>query len=262
MAAFLYRVLLRVLDPTTLAVLLLLAAPFFRRRVGVRRLCYGLGLGILLVCGNGWVVRSLTVRLESAYPSPTPIPAADAIVILSGGVHASTPPRPTVEVNDAGDRVLYGAELFRRGLAPQIVCTGDVGTGGIALRSEAEDMADMLVMIGVPKPAIVLETKAKNTHEHAVNLCPMFEERNIKRVLLVTTAMHMPRSVGVFRRSCPTVDYIAAPTDFHAVDRLPVAVPWYRHAITLLPTPGNLAGFSALAHEYLGLLYYKLRGWV
>jgi uncharacterized SAM-binding protein YcdF (DUF218 family) len=260
MAGFLYSVLLKLLDPTLIGLALLIAAGLLRRRRTIRRLSYALGLAILLVCGNGSVVRSLTHRLESQHPAPEPIPAADAILVLSGGIHARTAPRPTVEVGEGGDRVLYGAELFRRGHAPQIICTGNVGTGRIALRAEAEDMADLLVMVGVPRSAIVLETAAQNTHEHAVNLCPMFQERGIKRVLLVTSAIHMPRSIGVFRRSCPTVEYVPAPTDFRAVE--PNPAPWYYYAAYVLPTPHNLADFSNVAHEYLGLLYYTLRGWV
>jgi hypothetical protein len=70
----------------------------------------------------------------------------------------------------------------------------------------------------------------------------------------------MPRSIGVFRRSCAGVEYIAAPTDFRAVE--PIPVPWYRHLAAVVPTPHNLASFSNLAHEYLGMFYYRLRGWV
>ena len=260
MLGFLYSFLLKLLYPTSIALTLLIIAPFFRRRAGWRRLCYLLGILVILVTGNGWLVRSMTRHLESQVPTPDPLPSADAILVLSGGIHARTPPRPTVEVSEAGDRVLFGAELFRRGLAPLVICTGDVGPGTIGRRPEAEDMAELLAMIGVPKPAIVLETKAKNTREHAVNLCPMFAERRIARVLLVTTAMHMPRSIGVFRNICPGVEYVPAPTDFHAVE--PAPVPWYRHVAVLLPTPYTLADFSSASHEYIGMLYYRLRGWM
>jgi uncharacterized SAM-binding protein YcdF (DUF218 family) len=258
MFGFLYSVFLKLLYPTSIALVLFVAAALSRG--GLRRVYYGLALAVLLVCGNGWVVRSLIERLESAHAAPDPIPTADAIVVLSGGIHARTPPRPTVEVSEAGDRVLFGAELFRRGKAPQIICTGDVGTGAIGRRPEAEDMRDLLVMVGIPESAILLETRAQNTHEHAVNLCPTFTARQIKRVLLVTTAMHMPRSLGVFRRSCPAVEYIPAPTDFRVT--FGPEIPWYRHAVALLPTPHTLADFTNVSHEYLGLLYYWLRGWV
>ncbi len=256
MLGFLYSVFLKLLYPTSIALALFLAAAVTRG--GLRRACYGLALAVLLVCGNGWVVRSLTLKLESAHMAPDPIPTADAIVVLSGGIHAKTPPRPTVEVSEAGDRVLFGAELFRRGKAPQIICTGHIGTGSIGRRPEAEDMKDLLLMVGIPESAILLETEARNTHDHAVNLCPTFASRQIKRVLLVTTAMHMPRSLGVFQRSCPAVQYIPAPTDFRATFGPPV--PWYRHAASLLPTPQTLADFTNVSHEYLGMLYYWMRG--
>ena len=259
MLGFLYSVLLKLLYPTSVALILFVAAAIVRRSAP-RRLFYGLALAVLLVCGNGWVVRTLTRNLESMHPAPDPVPSADAILVLSGGIHARTPPRPTVEVSESGDRVLYGAELYRRGKAPQIICTGDVGTGAIGLHPEAEDMAELLRMIGIPDSAIVLETKAQNTHEHAINLCPIFEERKIHRVLLVTTAMHMPRSIGVFRRSCPAVEYVPAPTDFRVTSGPPV--PWYRHVIDLLPTPQWLADFTSVSHEYIGLMYYWLRAWI
>jgi uncharacterized SAM-binding protein YcdF (DUF218 family) len=205
MLGFLYSVLLKLLYPTSVAIVLLIAAALVRR-AALRRLFYLVALAVLLICGNGCVVRSLVLHLEAMHPAPDPVPSADTILVLSGGIHAKTPPRPTVEVSEAGDRVLYGAELYRRGKAPQIICTGDLGTGAIGPRPEAEDMAELLRMIGISDSAIVLETKAQNTHEHAVNLCPIFEERKIQRVLLVTTAMHMPRSIGVFRHSCPAVE--------------------------------------------------------
>ena len=260
MFGFLYSVFLKLLYPTTIALVLLIVAPMFRRGSMLRRACYVLGIATLLVCGNGWVVHRMIRALEWQHLPPQPVPTADAILILSGGIYAATYPRPTVEVSESGDRVLYGAELFRRGRAPQVICTGDVGTGGIARRSEAEDMADLLEMVGVPRVAIVLEKKAQNTHEHSVNLCPMFAERQIRRVLLVTSAIHMPRSLGSFQRGCPNVEYIPAPADFRTIQSLPV--PWYRHAVALLPTPRSLADFTDASHEYLGMFYYRLRGWM
>jgi uncharacterized SAM-binding protein YcdF (DUF218 family) len=260
MMGFLYSVLLKLLYPTSIALALLIAAALLRRRPVVRRLCFGLALATLLVCGNGWVVNRLIRGLEWQHLPPDPMPTADAILVLSGGIHAARPPRPTIEVSEAGDRVLYGAELFRRGRAPQVICTGDIGTGSIGRRPEAEDMADLLEMVGVPRASIVLETKARNTHEHAVNLCPMFRDRQIGRVLLVTSALHMPRSLGVFQHSCPAVQYIPAPTDFRATQPLPA--PWYRHTVAFLPTPHSLVDFSDATHEYIGMLYYRLRGWL
>lgn len=260
MFGFLYSVLLQLLNPAVVATALLLAAALLRRRQAARRLCFALALGVLLVCGNGLVVHRMVRALEWQHLPPDPVPSADAVVILSGGMRAQNYPRPTVEVSETGDRVLYGAELYRRGKAPVVISTGGVGPGSVARRPEAEDMADLLEMVGVPRPAVVLETESQNTHDHALNLCPMFVERRIGRVLLVTSAMHMPRSLAVFRRGCPQVDYVPAPTDFRATR--PLSGAWYRTAAAMLPTPRNLMEFSDATHEYIGMLYYRLRGWI
>ena len=257
--SFLYSLFLKSLYPTSLAVLLLLASAVLRKREKLRRALFWMAVVILLVCGNGWVGEYSIRNLERRYPSPNPVPEADCILVLSGGTLAKIPPRPTIEVSEAGDRVLYGACLFRQHRAPRILCTGDVGTGGIALRPAALDMAELLESVGVPKEAILTEVEARDTHQHARNLEPVFKERQFKRVLLVTSAMHMPRSVGVFRKLCPQVEFIPAPTDFRVVD---FPLPWYRELAELIPTPIHLVNFSDMMHEYLGIAYYKLRGWM
>jgi uncharacterized SAM-binding protein YcdF (DUF218 family) len=258
--SFIYGALLKLLYPTSIMLVLVVAGMALRRRARARRVCFAAALFALLAGGNGWLVSGMTRRLEGQFLSPDPMPQADAIVVLSGGVHGKTPPRPSVEIGDAGDRLLYGAALYRQGKAPEIICTGNVATGGVAARPAAEDMAELLQLIGVPSSAIASEIESENTHDHAVNLCPVFQQRQIRRVLLVTSALHMPRSVGVFRRACPTVEFVPAPTDFRAPYERPVA--WYRGSLSLLPTPRSLLDFSDAAHEYVGIAYYKLRGWL
>jgi uncharacterized SAM-binding protein YcdF (DUF218 family) len=260
MPAFLYSSLLSLLNPLSIAFLLLIAAALLPRRPVARRTFFGLALALILIGGNRWIVAAMLRSLEGQFLPPTPIQSADAIVVLSGGTLPRLPPRPTVEVTDAGDRVLYAAELFRLGRAPLVIVSGDVATGGVAPRSAAEDIAELLERVGVPGSAIVLERKARNTHEHALLLCPVFRERNLGRVLLVTSAIHMPRSLGVFRHACGSVDYIPAPTDFRTTDGPPA--PWYRQAVNLLPTSSAFVDFTDAGHEYLGILYYHLRGWL
>ena len=102
--------------------------------------------------------------------------------------------------------------------------------------------------------------QAESCRRVHVNLCPTFAQLGIHRVLLVTSALHMRRSVGVFRHSCPSVDYVPAPTDFRGIYGLPE--PRYRAVSRLIPTPRALLDFSDVTHEYVGILYYHLRGWL
>jgi len=258
--AFLYSILLKLLYPTSLSILLLVAAALFRKRKVVCRTCFGLALAILVICGNGWLTAALAKHLEWQYMPPNPVPNVDCILVLSGGIRSRVAPRPTVELAEEGQRLLYGAYLYRQHKAPCIICTGNVATGGVAARPAAEDMAEFLEEIGVPKEAIVVETKAEDTHQHAKNLYPVLQQRKFKRVLLVTSAVHMPRSMGVFQRLCPGIEFIAAPTDFGVTE--PIPAPWYHHLVAMIPTPRNLLSFSDVMHEYLGIAYYRMRGWI
>ncbi|HRT10061.1 MAG TPA: YdcF family protein [Candidatus Paceibacterota bacterium] len=334
--SFLYSILLKLLYPTSIAILLLLASAVFRRRARMAQtavgsppqvsgpilprlevcsslraprsellaaLCFWSALAVLLLCGNGWLVGVLTRHLERQYPplaeamdhgantlerpsevsdqasvvgvatpdsrpplnpqdsGPTPHPSvrADCILVLGGGTWPKLPPRTTVEVAEAGDRVLYATHLFRTGWAPKILCTSGIATGGIGLQPGSDIMAELLTNLGVPRDAIVQESASRNTREHAVNLESMLKEQGFHRILLVTSALHMPRSMGVFRKNCPTIEFVPAPTDFRIVDR---ELPWHRELVNLIPTPSSYLQFSETMHEYLGMAWYKLRGWM
>lgn len=260
LSAFLYRAFVKMLSPTAVALVCLIAGIAFRSRPVVRRICHGLAVSILLFCGNGSISETLVRRLESQYPAPQALPQAGAILVLSGGVNPRIPPRLTVEVGEAADRVLYGAHLFRQKRAPLVICTGNVVPSGSPQRSTAEEMAELLAVLSVPPDAILTERRARNTREHALNVCPMLTSRGIDSVLLVTSAMHMPRSVQTFRRLCPSVVFVPAPTDFRWTDE--PRPPWYRDLVRSIPTPANLMNFSDALHEYVGIEYYRLRGWL
>ena len=256
---FLYSFFLKLLYPTSVCLVLLLAAAVLHKRKVASRICVWLGVAVLLICGNGWVDEALARHLERQYLPPQPLPEADCILVLGGGALAKIPPRTTVEVSEAGDRELYAAHLYRQGKAPCVLCTGKSGIGGVVPHPEAEDMKELLEMVGVPGEAIILETEATNTHQHGTNLRAVFQVRHFKRVLLVTSAMHMPRAMGVFWRDCPGIEFIPAPTDFRITER--VSAPWYQELKALVPTPSNLELFSEAMHEYVGMAYYRLRGW-
>lgn len=260
MVSFLYSVFLKLFYPTSVSLILLFGSAAVRKRKGLSRVLFWSGIAVLFICGNGWLIGAMTRNLEWRHLPPNPMPTADAILVLSGGLADRIPPRPTVEVADAGDRLLYAAYLYKQGKAGVVICTGGVATGGIAPRPAAEVMTEFLGMVGVPREAIITETKSGDTHKHAINLGPMFKERAMKRVLLVTSALHMPRGMGVFRKQCPGIEFIPAPTDFQVTEKLPM--PWYRHLTALIPTPSHLLAFSEAMHEYLGIARYRLSGWM
>ncbi|HYW20599.1 MAG TPA: YdcF family protein [Nodularia sp. (in: cyanobacteria)] len=232
------------------------------KRPRIAAIAISLALSLLLICSNGWVAKSLVRSLEWQYLPPIPVPNAEAIVVLGGATKSVYPPRPTVDLSESGDRVIYAAQLYRQQKAPIIILSGgriDWRGGG---DPESADMADVLTSIGIPSEVIVQEPDSLNTYQNAVNVKKILQSRGIGKVLLVTSAMHMPRSLKIFQRQ--GIDVIAAPTDFlvsqgevQELSSTPKAA-----ILNLLPDTSNLHQFTSALKEYIGSFVYSWRGWL
>lgn len=263
MFLFLSKLLPLFLYPLGIAcILLVVALVMLRKPSRWVSLPVSLALIVLLLGSNSWIANNLVRSLERQHIPETELPTAEAIVILGGATKSAVAPRPAVDLKEQGDRVLYGAQLYREGKAPLVIPAGgriDWYGGG---SSESEDMAQLLEFFGVPAAAIVQEPKSLNTYQNAVNVRQILQEQGINRVLLVTSAMHMPRAIRIFQRQ--GIEAIAAPTDFlvtsQEMDELsnsPQAT-----ALSLLPDAEQLEQTTKSLKEYLGMLVYYLRGWL
>ncbi|HEY9612981.1 YdcF family protein [Allocoleopsis sp.] len=217
---------------------------------------------VLLLASNSWVANGLVQSLEWQQLPPKTVPTADAIVILGGATKSAFPPRPGVDLSEQGDRVLYGAQLYREGKAPLVIASG----GRIEWRgggpSESADMAQILKTVGVPSSAILQDPTSLNTHQNAVNVKKIIQERGIRRILLVTSAMHMPRSLRIFQRQ--GIDAIPAPTDF-LVSQQELEEPnssAQAIMLSLIPDTERIDRTTRALKEYIGMAVYRLRGWL
>ncbi len=260
---FLSKFLPLFIYPLGVACLLLLALLLRRGRARRERFALLLAFLALWLGGNRWVSLSLARSLEWQYVPAGDILPAEIIVVLGGATRSPHPPRPTVEVGEAGDRLIYAAQLYHQGKAPYLLVTGGIlpFTGETA--TEADSMAALLRLLGVPDTAIWRETQAVNTYENAVYTRELLSERGIDRAILVTSALHMPRAVGVFTRQGITVT--PAPADFSLTERDWQGM-WGGNVpaflLGLLPDAHNLELTTRALKEYLGLLIYRLRGWL
>ncbi|GAB1541759.1 YdcF family protein [Scytonema sp. NUACC21] len=243
-------------------VCLLIALVLLWKRPRVAAFLIGLAFVVLLVSSNSWTARFLVRSLEWQNLPAVEIPNAEAIVVLGGATKSAVPPRPSVDLNESGDRVIYAAQLYLQKKAPLVVLSG----GRIDWRgrgsSESGDMEIILTSIGVPKSAIIQEPDSLNTYQNAVNVKKILESRGIRRVLLVTSAIHMPRSLLIFKRQ--GIDAIPAPTDFLVSEgEIQELTSSPKSAIlNILPSADNLQSFTSALKEYVGLFAYRLRGWL
>ncbi len=264
MFLFLSKLLPLLIYPLGLAcVLLVLALVWRRRRPGWSTGAIALALGLLLLGSNSWVATAAMRSLEWRYLPNAPLPAADAIVVLGGAIKPALPPRPWIDLAEEGDRVIHGAQLYLAGKAPVVIFSGGRITWGQGPdRPESADMTALAMALGVPDNAIIQEPESLNTFQNAVYTKVILEEQGLGRILLVTSALHMPRSLAIFAKQ--GIDAIPAPTDFHGVyDPFdPARTTWQGQLLSLMPQSGHLDRVTNVLREYIGIGIYWLRGWL
>lgn len=211
-------------------------------------------LGLLWALSAPWTADRLSAWIESAYPVVTlqETAPADVAVVLGGGLSREGT-KPVENLGEAADRVLRGARLYRAGKVTHVLAVGGRMPWTGAARSEAEAMRDLLEEWGVPRDAIVLESGSQNTRENALGAARVIRARGWGRVLLVTSAAHMPRAVEAFR--LVGGDVMASPTDYRYLGPSPLDM------LDFLPSAAALAQSAAVVHEIIGLWVYRWRGW-
>lgn len=252
------KILALLAQPSSIAVLLILAGLWRMRRGEAGRLARRLvsaGVLVLLVGGLAPVGNLLVLPLEQRF-ARVPAPAADDRVdgiILLGGFEDGwvSSGRGGLGINEAGERLTEGLRLALRHPQAKVVFTG--GVGGLLSRNQeaTEPIAKFLIDAGVASDRIVLESRSRNTYENAVYTRDLVKPRAGERWYLVTSAFHMPRAMGLFRKA--GFDVVAYPVDYRT--RGPEDLTRFFERI-----PQGLLRLDLGANEWLGLLAYRALG--
>lgn len=221
----------------------------------------GCALIVLYLSSNGLVANYLLKSLEWQY-LPSQIPQADAIVILGGATRTPASPRPMVDVTEQGDRILYGGKLYLEGKAPVIIATGGRAQWRGGGNPESQDLLELLKLMGIPETAVIQEPLSLNTYENAVNVKKILQEKNLKKVLLVTSALHTPRAYAIFKKQ--DIEAIPAPTDFLISEQELAEIEDNTESLllNLLPDALALDRTTKVFKEYIGTFIYWLKGWL
>jgi uncharacterized SAM-binding protein YcdF (DUF218 family) len=190
--------------------------------------------------------------LESRFPpwDPTRGPP-DGIVVLGGAINpALSREYGTTQFIESGERITAIAKLARDYPNARIVYSG--GNGSLFGRGdpEAHYVRQIIETFGVPPQRVLLEDQSRNTYENAVFTKALVNPKPGERWLLVTSAWHMTRAVGCFRRVGFPVE--AYPVDWRTRRQLHFGVPRQFGA--------GLSRLDDAAHEWLGLFAYWLSG--
>jgi uncharacterized SAM-binding protein YcdF (DUF218 family) len=252
---FLSKFLDVLLAPLTWALLLLLAGALLRRRA---RIAWGLVLvaAVELVTFSLPPVADALMRfVEGSAPRTLRDGETYDVVIVLGGVMEA---RATWmdngrDLSGAAERLTRALELLREGRARQVLLSGGDVNPGPAGTSEAEELAAMLRAWGVEPDRIAVETSSRNTRENAVESARVVAEHGWRRLLLVTSAAHMPRALGCFHRVGLRPD--ALPVDYRA------GAPGASDPSGWWPRSANLELSTEALRELAGRLVYRVRGY-
>lgn len=182
-----------------------------------RRLGHGVAITAALLFAvlcfsplSGLILAPLENRFP---PPPADMPAPAGIIVLGGSLDAGLEAaRGEPTLTEAAARLTAGAALARRFPAARLVFTGGSAELGGSGLDEAQGVRRLWLSLGVPAAQMAFEDASRNTFENATMTRDLVEPKPGETWLLVTSAAHMPRSVGIFRKvGWPVTPY---PTDY------------------------------------------------
>ena len=156
-----------------------------------------------------------------------------------------------LDFNAHADRVIFAEQLYHKGKIKKILISGGNGMLINDGYLEAIEIKNHLIINKIPEQDILIESTSRNTYENAQNSSVILKEKGIEDVLLITSAMHMRRSLFCFEKAnlnaTPfSTDFTYRTRDFH-LDYM------------LLPSMEGLEKWQDLIHEWIGYIVYKIK---
>jgi uncharacterized SAM-binding protein YcdF (DUF218 family) len=208
---------------------------------------------ILIFFSLGFPLKFLVARWEVAGTRIEKVGNYELGVVLSGMAEYNKDLN-VLSARRGIDRIWQTISLYKKGKIKKILISGD---SGYVIRKglhEADQLKEVLVKWGIPSEDVIVENKSKNTYENAQFTGDMMKKYKYKKkFLLITSALHMPRSKACYDKAgLPTTIY---PTDYYS-----------QHSDNLFklffePSSSKLYAWEALLHEWIGVITYKIKGY-
>jgi uncharacterized SAM-binding protein YcdF (DUF218 family) len=231
-------------------VIILLLLSLLRKK----RWSLAVALVLLYISSMPFVGNRMMHRLEARYYA-IPIDRVakvDAIVPLGGFFGPPVVEGFLPNLNEANERLEAGIELWQKKKADWLVFTG--GRIPWSNQREVEGVAAKRVAIarGIPEDRIILTREVGNTADEAVAIANLIHERGWSKIILVTTAWHMPRAARLFNRA--GVKVLPFPVDFQVDVKEKITL------LDFLPEVNSLRNAELALREWYGIAFYALTG--
>jgi len=230
---------------------LVLTGTRLTRLVRIGRWLAAAAIILLAIAGIGPLGKALIKPLEDRFPPWEEGRGPPAgIVVLGGAIDPDFAAQHMPSLNEAAARVAVVPALAKAYPNARIIYSGGnprLGGGG---GSEAQYAEVLIESFGVPKDRVTLEERSRNTEENAIYTRELAAPKPGERWLLVTSAYHMPRAMGAFRKAGFEVD--AYPVDYRAPGRV--------HLVSIDNASSGFGRTDTAAHEWVGLFAYWITG--
>ncbi|NVN94994.1 MAG: YdcF family protein [Bacteroidetes bacterium] len=180
----------------------------------------------------------------------------DVGIVLSGDIVSYDYRTEKLIFRQQADRLIQAIDLYKQGKIKKILLTGGSGQLSFSNQPEASFMKKHAVKLGISENDILLDSISKNTFQNAAISKKMLEVAfpNGGRFLLITSALHIRRSLAVFKKASIIVD--AYPTSKLTGIRL------YNFEHLFVPHVSSFESWSDLIHEWVGYIIYKIMGYI
>ncbi len=228
------------------------------KRLKGAKIVITVGFVLLLACSHSWVADRLLRPLERQYHPilttdtvgkalPDSLKMVKWVIVLGAGYDGDMRLPPTSRLSPTAlVRLTEGIRIHRRIEGSKLLLSGGSVYGSVP---EAEGMAQMAELLGIPRSDIKLESKSLDTDDEAEFIQPVIGN---DRSILVTSASHMPRSMKLFQHL--GMRPIPAPTDFLVLE------PPGMRPLKIFPSWQSLGKVERVIYEYLGMGWAKIRG--
>jgi uncharacterized SAM-binding protein YcdF (DUF218 family) len=227
-----------------------------KNAVKKRKILRGLFWGIVVLTNPFLMNQTYRFYETPAVPMASLRDTFDVGIVLGGFSTFDVPANDRLNFNFAGNRLLDALVLYKKGLIRKILITGGDGDllGDESL--EADAAAPFLEVMGVRKEDILLENRARNTHENALFSKQLLENHqiNTSKILLITSAYHMPRAAACFRK----VGLDALPFPAHFIGEKPS----WETTYWIFPNSKAIFYWKEIIKEWFGCVAYALKGYI
>ncbi len=242
--------------PLVIISLLLLLAVFLKKSSRWKSRCLKIGIGLLFFFTNDFINNEVVKWWEiPATPLSSIQKKYEYGILLTGVARSEMEPDDRIYLGRGADRVTQTLQLYKLGIIKKILVSGGNGKLKEVKRQEADVLADLLILMGIPQSDIVTENTSRNTHESAMEVNRLFHDQ-IKptECVLITSAFHIRRSKACFakqgwRMDVFSTDFISHPRKFH-FDTL------------IVPKEEAMGNWHILVREWTGMIAYKLVGYI